>query len=54
MSDKRDNPKYPSGHCFTVTKCEKCGEMFEAAYEHVCRKKNSWPVKEDENADKEY
>lgn len=41
--DYRDNPDYPAGHCFTVTKCEKCGEYYEASYEHACRKKNSYP-----------
>ncbi|MCH5199003.1 MAG: hypothetical protein J1E34_08865 [Oscillospiraceae bacterium] len=48
MSDKRDNPNYPPGHCFTVTKCEKCGEGYEADKEHICRKKNSWPNKDEE------
>lgn len=40
---KRDNPNYPPGHCMTITKCEKCGEGYEADKEHICMKKNSWP-----------
>lgn len=39
----RDNPFYPPYHCMTLTRCEKCGEMFEASDEHICRKKNSYP-----------
>lgn len=42
---KRDNPKYPPWHCMTLTLCEKCGEYFEASLDHICRKKNSYPVK---------
>lgn len=47
----RDNPKYPPCHCFTVVKCMSCGEMFEPFAEHICRKKNSWPVKEKPDED---
>lgn len=43
---KRDNPKYPPWHCFTACLCEKCGEMYEADREHICRKKNSYPIRE--------
>lgn len=43
---KRDNPKYPPWHCFTACKCEKCGELYEADREHICRKKNSYPMRE--------
>lgn len=44
--DYRDNPKYEDGHSFTVTICKKCGEYYEAFYEHICKRKNSWPIKE--------
>ncbi len=39
----RDNPDYEPWHCFTLCKCSKCGEYHEAALEHICRKKNSYP-----------
>lgn len=39
----RDNPIYPPWHCMTLTRCEKCGELFEASDEHICQKKNSYP-----------
>jgi len=39
----RMNPNYPPFHCFTVCKCEKCGEMFEADKKHICKKQNSYP-----------
>ena len=39
---KWGNPPYDPGHCFTVVRCEKCGEYYEPDKEHVCRKKNSW------------
>ena len=42
---KRDNPKYPPWHCFTAMLCKKCGELYEADREHICRKKNSYPQK---------
>lgn len=43
---KRKNPKYPPHHCFTVVKCEKCGELYEPICElkHICKKQNSYPV----------
>ena len=41
---KRDNPNYPPWHCFTAMICEKCGEMYEADREHICKKKNSYPL----------
>ena len=28
----------------TFCMCEKCGEGYEADLEHVCRKKNSYPM----------
>lgn len=43
----RDNPKYPIGHCMTLTKCDECGELYEADKAHVCRKKNSYPWEEE-------
>lgn len=42
----RDNPDYEPGHCFTICKCEKCGEYYEAALEHTCRKRNSYPLED--------
>ena len=41
--EHRANPDYPEGHCFTVTECHKCGELFEADREHICREQNSYP-----------
>jgi len=35
----------------TFCLCEKCGESYEADRKHVCRKKNSYPVKEDSKCD---
>ncbi|MCM1223148.1 MAG: hypothetical protein NC548_52725 [Lachnospiraceae bacterium] len=53
----RKNPKYPPGHCFTVVKCEKCGESYEPFCElkHICRKQNSYPPQPDkeQNGEKE-
>ena len=43
---KRDNPKYPPWHCFTACLCDKCGEMHEADREHICKRKNSYPIRE--------
>lgn len=40
----RDNPNYPPWHCFTVCKCTKCSEWYEADREHICKKKNSYPL----------
>lgn len=42
---ERKNPEYPPWHCFTVTKCEKCGELYEPICElkHICKKQNSYP-----------
>lgn len=48
---KRDNPNYPPWHCFTVTECDKCGEMYEADKPHVCKKKNSYPVDESQETE---
>ena len=28
----------------TLTRCEDCGELFEASDAHVCKKKNSYPL----------
>lgn len=42
----RDNPNYEPGHCFTICKCEKCGEYHEAALEHICRRRNSYPIED--------
>lgn len=41
---ERENPTYPSWYRFTVAQCDKCGELYEPAYQHICRKKNSYPV----------
>ena len=54
MNKGRENPDYPLVHCFTLTKCEKCGEWFEADppmwrgqdWTHVCKKRNSYPDEE--------
>lgn len=45
MSSKRNNPKYPPDHCFTVCKCEKCYEWYEpiCCLPHICKKQNSYP-----------
>lgn len=49
MMSKRKNPAHPFNHQFTVVKCEKCGEFYEPICEllHICKKQNSYPVKED-------
>lgn len=39
----RDNPYYPPYHYMTMTRCEDCGELYEADKKHVCRKENSYP-----------
>ena len=39
----RLNPVYPVDYQGTFTRCEKCGESYEADREHVCRWKNSYP-----------
>lgn len=42
----RDNRLWKPGNegvQATFCLCEKCGEAYEAAYEHVCREKNSYP-----------
>lgn len=48
---KRKNPNYPHWYCFTVAKCKKCGEMYEPICElkHICKKQNSYPIKESDN-----
>lgn len=54
MNKNRENPDYPLVHCFMLTKCEKCGEWYEAAppmwrgkdWTHVCKKRNSYPDEE--------
>ena len=38
----RQNASVPATLCI----CEKCGEGMEVALEHVCRKKNSYPVED--------
>ena len=45
---ERKNPNYPPWHCFTVVKCEKCGEHYEpiCSLKHICKKQNSYPMKE--------
>lgn len=47
MRKKRDNRLWKPG-CegvqATFVLCGMCGEMYEAAYEHVCMKKNSYPT----------
>ena len=43
---ERDNPRYPPDLQATWCLCERCGEIYEASKEHICRKKNSWPAKE--------
>lgn len=51
----RKNPPYPLGHCFTMVKCEKCGEYYEpiCICEHICKKQNSYPVKEEKRNEKD-
>lgn len=39
---KRNNRYHHPDSQFTVYKCEKYGEFYEPAYEHVCKKKNSY------------
>ncbi len=46
---ERDNPDYPSWWCFTVAECPDCGELYEPSLEHICRKRNSYPMKEEVN-----
>lgn len=41
----RKNERKP-GEVFTAMQCEKCGEFYEADREHVCRKKNSYQMKD--------
>ena len=44
---KRDNRLWlpqNTGIQATFCLCEKCGEGYEADREHVCRKKNSYPM----------
>ena len=46
---KRDNRIKPGDNGqYTFCLCDKCGEAYEAAYEHICRKKNSYPMKSEE------
>lgn len=45
----RRNPNYPPWHCFTTMICDKCGEMFEPTLPHICKKANSYPIKNREN-----
>lgn len=48
---KRDNRLWRPGNegvQATMCLCEKCGEAYEAAYEHVCREKNSYPRKQED------
>ena len=33
-----------AGFQATFVLCEKCGEWYEASLEHVCRKRNSYPM----------
>ncbi len=53
--DKRNNPKYPEWHCFTVRYCDKCGELYEpiCSLKHICKKQNSYPVKEEKEINNE-
>jgi len=46
----RRNPNYPIWHCFTTTRCKKCGESYEPCCEaeHICEKQNSYPFNESE------
>jgi len=50
MAEKKKNATkvqvLPYGHQFTVCRCEKCGEGYEADRKHVCRKENSYPFRE--------
>lgn len=43
----RMNPNYPPFHCFTVCKCDKCGEDYEADRLHICKTQNSYPCIEE-------
>lgn len=40
---ERLNPAYGINHCMTLTKCEKCKELYEADREHICELENSYP-----------
>lgn len=42
-TEKRLNPVYDATQYFTVTKCNNCGEYYEADKEHICRFQNSYP-----------
>ena len=46
----RRNPSYEPWHCFTTTRCKKCGESYEpfCEAEHICEKQNSYPFNESE------
>ena len=49
---KRDNRLWRpecAGVQATMCLCEKCGEAYEADREHICRKKNSYPAKREED-----
>lgn len=41
------NRYHPPGHQFTVVQCEKCGDWYEASYEHICKQVNSYALKID-------
>lgn len=45
----RMNPNYPPHHVFTVCRCEKCGEDYEADRKHICKQQNSYPVESENN-----
>lgn len=47
----RMNPNYPPHHVFTVCRCEKCGEDYEADRKHICKQQNSYPVGNNEEDD---
>lgn len=40
----RINPDYDAGQCFTLIKCEDCGEWYEAGRLHICKIQNSYSV----------
>lgn len=52
---KRKNPNYLPWYCFTVAKCKKCGEHYEpiCELEHICKKQNSYLIKENKRNEKE-
>ena len=47
MSERKNRIKPGDGGQYTFCRCEQCGEFYEAAYEHKCRKENSYPIRQE-------